>query len=112
MGFGLQNSLKINIVTINRSRAIDCLIYKKDFLVFNPGYSDTHGDKCYDISGSCCFHSRLVTRHQKAAARKHVVALETFLCNSALHANLWLCCKVQSHMKETLNEDRNESWEL
>lgn len=33
MGFGLQNSLKINIVTINRSRAIDCLIYKKDFLV-------------------------------------------------------------------------------
>lgn len=42
MGFGLQNSLKINIVTINRSRAIDCLIYKKDFLVFKPGYSDTN----------------------------------------------------------------------
>lgn len=104
MGFRIQNSLKINIVTINRSRAIDCLIYKKDFLVFNPGYSDTHVDKYYDINGSCCFHSRLVTRHQKAAARKHVVALETFLCNSALHANLWLCCKVQSHMYERNSE--------
>lgn len=33
MGFGLHNGLKINIVTVNRSRTIDCLIYKKDFLV-------------------------------------------------------------------------------